>query len=49
LVGVQPETGLHAGELGVEQRLAVGGPVLHAFCVRGLLIILRGRSSQCKA
>jgi len=50
LVGGQPKSGLHAGELSVEQRLAVGRPVLHALHHGwpGLLIALRGGSGQRK-
>ncbi len=39
LVGVQPKTGLHALDLGVESRLR---PTLHELGVRGLLIALCG-------
>ena len=30
LIGCQSEAGLHAGELGVQHRLAIGRPALHA-------------------
>jgi hypothetical protein len=43
LIGVQPKTGLHAFELGVESRLR---PTLHEFNVGGLLIALCGGGSD---
>ena len=43
LVGCQSKAHFHPGELGVENRPAVGRPLLHAPGARRLLIALRGQ------